>query len=135
GFDLYEVGYGRARKLSAHEQPAQHQVWVSEPAVPAWRMDTFLEPGDERTWVSHRDASVTMPVAQARRFTEAGIPYLAREIVLFAKAKHARAKDVADLEQLLPALDPTAREWLADALTGVHPGHAWLDRLLVAGSS
>jgi GNAT superfamily N-acetyltransferase len=135
GFELYEAGDGRVRKLSPHEQPTHHQVWVSEPAVPAWRLDTFLEPGDQRVWVSHRDASVTMPLARARRFTEAGIPYLAPEIVLFAKAKHARDKDVADLEQLLGALDPTARQWLAHALSGAHPGHAWLDRLFVAGGS
>jgi ribosomal protein S18 acetylase RimI-like enzyme len=134
GFDLYEAGDGRVRRLVASEPPTYHQVWVSEPAVPAWRMDTFLEPGDERTWVSHRDPSVTMPLESARRFTATGIPYLAPEIVLLAKAKHARDKDVADFDQLLPTLDQPARQWLADALARVHPGHAWLARLFVAGT-
>jgi len=129
GFDLYEAGDGRVRRLGAHERPTYHQVWVSEPAVPAWRMDTFLEPGDDRTWVSHRDASVTMPLDRARHVTAGGIPYLAPEIVLFAKAKHARDKDVADLDQTLPTLDPQARDWLAEGLRLAHPEHPWIERL------
>jgi hypothetical protein len=56
-----------------------------------------------------------------------GIPYLAPEIVLLFKAKHAaRGKDAADFARALPLLDGQRREWLADALRVVHPGHDWI---------
>jgi len=59
----------------------------------------------------------------------AGIPYLVPEIVLLFKAKHARPKDGADFDEMLPHLESSAKAWLADALARVHPGHAWLQRL------
>jgi hypothetical protein len=132
GFDLYQVFSGKARRLDDADldpDPEHHQVWVCEPAVPAWRMDTFLEPGDTETWVSHRDARIRVPMSRAVRRTEDGIPYLRPEIVLFTKAKHARDKDEADLALTLPTLDGPARAWLAESLALVHPGHAWLARL------
>ena len=56
-----------------------------------------------------------------------GIPYLAPEIVLLFKAKHAdRDKDAADFARALPLLDDQRRQWLADALRVVHPGHDWI---------
>lgn len=55
-----------------------------------------------------------------------GIPYQLPEIGLLFKAKHARAKDDADLAAALPSLDARRREWLAGALARVHPGHRWL---------
>ena len=62
----------------------------------------------------------------AVRRTDDGIPYLSPEIVLFAKAKHARGKDDADLANALPTLDAPARSWLGDVIALVHPGHRWL---------
>ncbi len=128
GFDLYDVGIRRMRRLDPAEEPdpGGHQVWICESAVPAWRLDLFLEPGDERTWVSHRDPRITMPLAEAIRRTADGVPYLAPEIVLFVKAKHGRPKDVADRDNLVPTLDARARRWLLDAIALVHPGHDWL---------
>ncbi len=130
-FDLYDVGNGRARRLDRGTEPDRdnHQVWVCQPEIPAWRMDIFLEPGDEHTWVSHRDSRVRMPLARAIRHTDDGIPYLAPEIVLLSKAKHARDKDEADLEHLLARLTRPARDWLAEALDLAHPGHPWLARV------
>jgi GNAT superfamily N-acetyltransferase len=131
GFDLYDVSSGTVRRLRPDElpDPEHRQVWVGEAGVPAWRLDLFLEPGDERTWVSHRDTRVTLPMEQARRIGEDGVPYLAAEAVLFAKAKHTRDKDAADLDHTLPTLDAGARTWLADALRLAHPDHAWLARV------
>jgi GNAT superfamily N-acetyltransferase len=125
GFELYCVGSGRILPLG--DDPPYHQVWVCEPGPRAWRMDTFLEPGDRQTWVSHRDARVTLPLAEAIRRTAGGIPYLAPATVLFAKAKHARAKDDGDLALTLPTLDAEERAWLAGAIALAHPGHRWLE--------
>lgn len=124
GFELFEVGDGRIRRL-ADRAPVQRQVWTADPAVPAWRMDTFLEPGDRETWVSHRDPRVRLPMAEAVRRSADGIPYLAPAPVLLAKAKHRRDKDEADFARVVPTLSTVERAWLADALDTVHPGHEW----------
>jgi hypothetical protein len=46
---------------------------------------------------------------------------------LLFKAKHAaRDKDAADFAWKLPLLRADRRQWLADALDVVHPGHDWI---------
>jgi hypothetical protein len=72
---------------------------------------------------------VTRPFGELIRRTPGGVPYLAPEIALLFKAKHARPKDVHDFTGVLPLLDPAARAWLSSALERVHPGHAWLAAL------
>ncbi len=131
GFELYLAGSGRVRRLAADREPGPdtHQVWVCEPAVPAWRLDTFLEPSDELTWVFRRDTRIRVPMRDALVHTGSGIPYLRPEIVLLMKAKHTREKDEADLAVTLPTLDHRARSWLTDAIAKVHPGHPWLGRI------
>jgi Aminoglycoside-2''-adenylyltransferase len=134
-FDLYDAGSGRVRHLADGQQPnpENHQIWLCERDARAWRMDTFLEPGDTRTWVSHRDPRIRVPMDEAVRVTDGGIRYLAPEIVLFTKAKHAREKDEADLTLALPMLDPAERRWLVDAIDVAHPGHRWLDSVDATG--
>ena len=51
------------------------------------------------------------------------------EVVLLFKAKVVRPKDELDFAAVLPHLDSNRRSWLRDALTLVHPGHAWLESL------
>ena len=128
GFELYEAVSGTVRRLGDEEWPGTegHQVWVCDPEVRMWRLDTFLEPGDALTWVCHRDERVRVPVKEAIRRTAEGIPYLAPECVLIAKAKHARDKDEADLTQVLPTLDGRTRIWLADSIELAHPDHRWI---------
>jgi hypothetical protein len=92
-------------------------------------MDTFLEPGDRLTWVSHRDERVRAPFADVVGTTADGIPHLRPQFVLLAKAKHTRDKDEADFAAALPTLDPSARAWLAAALCLAHPEHPWIARI------
>jgi hypothetical protein len=125
GLDLYGAGGGRLTRLGA--EPTTRQIWVAQDGQ--WRLDIFLEPGDAATWVSHRDDRVRLSMADAVRHDPAGVPYLAPETVLFAKAKHARAKDEADLAATLPTLDESARRWLIRAMALAHPGHPWLARV------
>src|SRR5262249_30856928 len=107
--DLYEAVDGGGRRLGPGEVPLEHQAWALDPSVRKWRMDTFLEPGDERTWVSHRDERLTLPMAEVVRRTPDGIPYLAPVTVLLAKAKHTRPKDEADFSNTVPTLSVPER--------------------------
>jgi hypothetical protein len=111
--------------------PAElHQTWGWDSLNRCWRVDVFREPWDGDTWVCRRDPSIRRPVIDVIERDPTGIPYLAPEIVLLFKAKHAaRGKDAADFARALPLLDGQRREWLADALRVVHPGHDWITLL------
>jgi len=133
-YRLYWARSGRVIALADDEEPPPpwHQVWICDPSVPTWRMDLFLEDGDGTNWVSHRDSRFTMPYARAIRRTREGIPYLAPETVLFAKARHTRDKDQADFDHAYPRMEHAARVWLRDAMIAVHPDHPWTSRLVRA---
>ena len=128
GFELYQALDGAVTPVGSGE-PEAHQVWVCDPAVRVWRMDTFLEPGDAQTWVSHRDERVRLDRGEAVSRDADGIPYLRPQYVLLAKARHTRDKDEADLASVLPTLDGEVRAWLAEAIERVHPGHPWVARV------
>jgi hypothetical protein len=62
GFEFFTASNGT---LSA-EPPTidQHQNWVLDPIARVWRVDIFLEPGDESTWIYRRNPSLQLPRAQ-----------------------------------------------------------------------
>ncbi len=80
-------------------------------------------------WLFRRTPYIARPVGTLGGTTGDGIPYLAPEIQFLYKAKGLRPKDEADFAQTLPWLSPKRRQWLAHALTIVHPGHHWLNQL------
>jgi hypothetical protein len=110
---------------------AHHQTWVSEAGPDGqpgrvYRLDIFREPQRDGQWVCRRDESIVLPYEEIIRRDPAGIPFLAPQIVLLFKAKHARPKDQADLAGVLPLLTSGQRSWLAAMLRRIHPGHDWL---------
>jgi hypothetical protein len=112
----------------------QHfQTWGREPATGLYRIDVFREPHEGDTWLCRRDQTITRPFSDLIKHTPGGVPYLAPEVALLFKAKHARPKDEHDFAGALPLLDLTARAWLIDALHLVHPGHPWLATLGPSG--
>jgi hypothetical protein len=106
------------------------QLWVRRDGQSPWVMDLAMTPHDGGTWIAPRDDRIRRPLADATFLGADGIHYLRPELVLFMKAKMARAKDDRDLEVILPRLDIAARDWLRDAIELVHPGHRWLEHLL-----
>jgi hypothetical protein len=107
-----------------------HQTWVREPQTHLWRFDVFREPSDGDTWVCRRDESLRLPYDRVIDWTADGIPYGRPEIVLLFKARHAhRDRDRADFEAAAPRLAPDRRQWLAEALERIHPGHPWIEAL------
>jgi hypothetical protein len=128
-FELFVVGDGYARPLSAQSLAGTHQTWVRERDTGTWRLDVMREPWEGDTWVCRRDPSIRRPGSEVIAHTADGIPYQQPEIALLFKAKHTRDKDQADFEGILPLLGPDRRAWLADALELVHPGHPWIRAL------
>lgn len=126
------AGDGRGWPVDSPAYDEHFQTWFRDPGTGAFHLDVFRDPHDGDTWICRRDTTIRRPYADVLRTTDDGIPYLAPECVLLFKAKHARAKDEADLGTLLPLLDDAQRSWLADALGRVHPGHPWIARVSAA---
>ena len=108
------------------------QLWVRRDAQSPWLLDLAMTAHDGDTWISPRDGRVRLPFEDATFVAPDGIRYLRPELVLYMKARMARPKDEADLERILPRLEPDAVDRLRTWLGLVHPGHRWLSRLPAA---
>lgn len=108
---------------------ATHQTWLRDPATGNYLLDVFREPHDGDTWICRRDETIRLPYSEIIQHTPGGVPYLAPELVLLFKAKHARPKDEADFDTTIPHMTPAQRTTLAGLLARVHPGHRWLASL------
>jgi hypothetical protein len=82
-------------------------------------------PHDGGTWICRHDETIRLPHSKIIHHTPDGIPYLAPELVLLFKAKHARPKDQADFDRTIPRMTSAQRATLARLLARVHPGHRW----------
>jgi hypothetical protein len=126
------AGPGRLVAMSDEALAGEsHQTWAFDPVAQRFRFDVFREPHDGDTWICRRDDAgrIRLPYRDVVKRTADGIPYSAIELTLLFKAKHARDKDEADFEAVLPRLSAAEREWLEGALAVVHPEHPWRARL------
>jgi hypothetical protein len=105
---------------------ATHQTWLRDRSTGNYLLDVFREPHDGDTWICRRDETIRLSYREIIHHTDDGIPYLAPELVLLFKAKHARGKDQADFDRTVPLLTRAQRETLAELLDRTHPGHPWL---------
>jgi hypothetical protein len=105
---------------------ATHQTWLRDAATGNYLLDVFREPHDGDTWICRHDETIRLPYRDIIHHTHDGIPYLAPELDLLFKAKHARPKDRADFDATVPHMTPAQRETLAELLARAYPGHDWL---------
>jgi hypothetical protein len=127
GYVFDGAGSGRIWENATPEVlGAVHQTWLRDPATGDYLLDVFREPHDGDTWICRHDETIRLPYSGIVHHSHDGIPYLAPELVLLFKAKHARPKDQADFDATVPHLRPAQRETLAELLAHAHPGHAWL---------
>jgi hypothetical protein len=108
---------------------ATHQTWLRDRATGDYLLDVFREPHDGDTWICRHDKTIRLPYSEIIYRTLDGIPYLAPELVLLFKARHARPKDQADFDQTIPHMTQAQRQTLAELLVRAHPGHHWLTEL------
>ncbi|MEV6166384.1 hypothetical protein AB0L71_31580 [Streptomyces sp. NPDC052052] len=127
GYVFDAVGSGRIWENATPEVlAAVHQTWLRDPATGTYLLDVFREPHDGDTWICRRDERIRLPYSDIVHHTQDGIPYLAPELVLLFKAKHARRKDQTDFDATFPHMTSAQRETLAELLARVHPGHPWI---------
>jgi hypothetical protein len=108
--------------------PHIHDIWARRDDAGPWRFQLMLDNADGDDWICRRDPRIRRPLDDLT-FEQDGIRYLAPEIQLFYKARGQRPKDVIDFEAALPALSQDQHAWLYNALSLVHPGHAWIAAL------
>ncbi|WP_410571520.1 nucleotidyltransferase domain-containing protein [Amycolatopsis sp. cmx-4-61] len=104
-------------------------VWCRPSASAPWRLQIMLDPAAGDEWVSRRNPAVRREIALLGGVSAEGLPYLAPEVQLFAKAHGTRPKDEEDFAAALPVLDAAQRRWLAEALGRTYGAHPWLGRL------
>ena len=130
GYVFDAVSSGRIWENATPEVlAATHQTWLRDETTGNYLLDVFREPHDGETWICRHAETIRLPYREIIRHTPNGIPYLAPELILLFKAKHARPKDQADFERTVPHLSRAQRARLAELLANVHPGHAWLKDL------
>ena len=127
--ELWVIGGGLAHPVTPETLAAHHQTWVREPETGAWKLDVMREPWEGDTWVFRRDPRIRLPRDGVIALTNDGVPYARPEIALLYKAKSSRPKDDADFAAVLPLLTAEEREWLAQSIALVNPGHHWLQLL------
>jgi hypothetical protein len=69
---------------------------------------------------SRRDPTIQLPWSLASE-CHGETPYLAPHVQLLMKAKRPRPKDSLDAEVVMPALERSQRNWLAQHLPQDHP--------------
>lgn len=131
-FEVHLARSGTLTELSAAERrrgvhdPDHHGFWCRKRGEETWLLEILLEDSDGGDWVFRRDARIRRPIAEIFHREGEGLPYFAPEIQLLFKAKATRERDEHDFRATLPELTRSQRDWLAEALGLVHPGHAWL---------
>jgi hypothetical protein len=124
------VASGRIwERASPEVLAATYQTWLRDPADGGYLLDVFREPHNGDLWICRQDETIRLPYADIIQHTSDGVPYMAPELVLLFKAKHARGKDQADFDGTVPYLNDEQRGRLAELLGRVHPGHRWLAQL------
>ena len=125
------AGGGQLHHLPSDADAPQsiHQVWCLDADSRRWKLDIMFESGTADEWVFRRDQRICRRRSDMVGRTKDGLPFLNPAGVLLFKAKHRRAKDQRDFENVIGTLDESERDWLRTALGHAHPGHEWIARL------
>jgi hypothetical protein len=132
---------GRPLVLPAHIHGARDldalRTWVpsGKPRPGATYLEVMVNKRSGEDWVLNPEPRLTLAVQDSYRGSPWGTPTVVPEVLLFYKATayfdHAtmashNPKDDTDFRALAPLLGPAERGWLRDAISTIHPGHAWL---------
>lgn len=90
----------------------ENQLWGRPSADAMWTLEVLVEQIDGGVLRYRRDPSVTLPLDEAIRRTDDGIPYVAPHLQLLYKRKAMRPRDEEDFAAALPLLSDAQRTWL-----------------------
>lgn len=125
---------GTYQEWTAPLHPPHHQVHARHPDLPDVIMaDFMLTDLSHDQWHYRRDPSLTLPLSEARRHADNGLPYLAPHAALLFKSAtgggQPRRKDEQDFQRVWPTITPPEKEWLARRISKGNENHPWLESL------
>lgn len=124
GWDLHVAAAGLLRPWHGErleEDRHENNVWVRRDPGGPWELDVTVGSGSASTWRYRRGPSIEVRWADAILRSPDGVPYLAPELQLLFESRSPRTKDDVDAAEVLPALEPARRAWLAAHLPVDHP--------------
>jgi hypothetical protein len=110
--------------------PPVHTILCRNPGTHPDFLEVLLNESEEDQFLFRRDRSIKRALNQAFVTSPSGFPILAPEIALLYKSKALSPIGRSDFQAVLPLLDVPRRQWLAQALRKLSPGHEWLNDLL-----
>ncbi|MFT3799789.1 MAG: hypothetical protein QM766_01090 [Burkholderiaceae bacterium] len=129
-FEVFEAKNGELSYLSdTSPRRDVNSLWCRVRGTQRWKLEIMLDECRDGLWVYRRDPEIRRDLASVIRKSRLGIPYLAPEVQLLYKAKHARARDQQDFEAVAPQLAEDARNWLRQCLQRTLPSHPWIGML------
>ena len=125
-WEAFEAKDGALTRL-AHTTPRSevNSLWCRRLGTQAWKLELMLDESEGDFWVYRRDPRVRRNLQSLVYHSSKGIPYLAPEVQLLYKAKHARPRDELDFKSVVPHLSGEARSWLHQSLVRTLPLHSW----------
>lgn len=130
GWEAFEAKDGVLTRLS-HTIPRRevNSLWCRELGTHLWKLELMLDESEGDFWVYRRDPTVRRMLGNLVYRSSKGIPYLAPEVQLLYKAKHARPRDELDFESVVPHLSGEALQWLHQSLVRTLPSHPWISKI------
>jgi hypothetical protein len=129
-WEIFEAKDGVLTPLHGDPRSAVNSLWCTRKGERSWKLELMLDESEGELWVYRRDSGVRRTLRDAlKRSSSSGIPYLAPEIQLLYKAKHARPRDELDFKAVTPELSNEARRWLLQSLARTLPSHPWTHAL------
>jgi hypothetical protein len=127
GWEVFEARDGSLTRLrSAAPRSNVSSLWCRESEKTFWKFEIMLDESEGDLWVYRRDRAIRRNLLSLILRDSWGIPYLAPEVQLLYKAKHARSQDQLDFAAVVPMLSDAAKDWLREALKQTLPGHSWI---------
>lgn len=126
GWQIFEAKDGVLTPLSRVAPRSDvSSLWCRRAETQPWKLELMLDESDGEFWVYRRDPGIRRHLQSLVCRSGSGIPYLAPEVQLLYKAKHARPQDELDFEAVVPHLSTAARSWLRENLARTLPSHSW----------
>ncbi len=139
GWEIHAAGMPNGLTLwePATPFPAEvHDIWCRPRADAPWTLQVMLLETEGDRWIFRRDSRIGGPLDRLGHLRD-GVPFLVPEVQLLFKSKAQRAKDQADLQNVLQTMPEDRIRWLLAALALHDPGNSWCPVLAdaLAGSS
>jgi hypothetical protein len=110
----------------------RNTIWWKHPSYQPDFVETLFDCVDGTRYVFRPDRCITRPIEKAFLVSRDGIPYLAPEIALLYKSRHAdHEHNTDDFRRSIPHLSLEQSTWLEAGIRKTMPDHFWLEAIAI----